>query len=44
MSEQLQTSSIVKLDFELKIQKQHSHLRFMLTTLLHIDGVFKHNL
>ena len=42
MSEELKTSSVVKLDFKLKIQKQHSHLRFMLTILIHIDSAFKY--
>ena len=40
MSEQLKPNSVVKLDVELKIQKKHSHLRFILTTLIHIDSVF----
>ena len=41
MSEKLETSSVLELDFKLKSQKQHSHLRFMLTILIHIDSAFK---
>ena len=33
---------MVKLHFELKIQKQHSLLKFMLTTLIHISSTFKY--
>ena len=40
--EQLKTSGVAKLDFELKIQKHEVHSKFMLTTLIHIDSVFKY--
>ena len=30
------------LDFKLKIEKQHSHLIFMWTILIHIDSAFKY--
>ena len=33
---------MLKSDFELKIQKQHSHLRLMWTNLIHIHNVFKY--
>ena len=29
VSEKLKSSGVLKLDFELKIQKQHSHLKIM---------------
>ena len=41
VSEKLKTSIVFKLDFDLKIQKQHSHLKFMLTILIHIGSAFK---
>ena len=41
MSEKLKTSSVLKSDFDLKIQKQRSHLKFMWTILIHIDSDFK---
>ena len=37
MSEKLKTSSALISNFELKIQKQHSHLRFKICILIHID-------
>ena len=42
MSKQLKTSSVVKLDIELKVQKQHSHLKFMWTILINIESDFKY--
>ena len=42
VSEKLKTSSLLELAFELKIQKQHSHLKFMSAILIHIDSAFKY--
>ena len=42
VSKKWKISSVVKLDFELKIQKQNSHLRFVLIILIHIDSVFRY--
>ena len=42
MSKKLTISGALKSDYELKIQKQHSHLRFMRTILVHIDSDFKY--
>ena len=39
MSKKLQSSGVLKSDCELKIQKQHSHSRFMLTILIHINNL-----
>ena len=41
VSEKLKTNSVLKLDFELKIQKQYSYLIFMGTILIHIATDFK---
>ena len=41
MSKKLNTSGVLKLDYELKIQKQDSHLRFMWAILVHITSAFK---
>ena len=35
-------SSVVNVDFELNIEKHDLHLRFMLTTLIHIKSTFKY--
>ena len=32
---------VLKSDYELKIQKQYLHLRFMWTILIHIESAFK---
>lgn len=42
MFEKPKTSKVLKSDFELKIQKEHSHLKFMLTILIHLDSAFKY--
>ena len=34
--------SVLKYDYELKIQKQHSNLRFMWTILYRINSAFKY--
>ena len=36
MSKKLKSSDVLKSDFGLKVEKQHSHLRFMLTVLIHM--------
>ena len=41
MSKKLENSDVLKSDYELKIQNQHSHLRFMLTILIRISSAFK---
>ena len=35
---------MVNVDFELKVQKHDSHLRFMLTTLIHIESTVPLNI
>ena len=42
MSGKLKTSGVFKSDYELNIQKEHSHLRFLQTTLIHMDSTFKY--
>ena len=44
MFKKLKSNDVLKSDYELKIQKQHSQLRFMLTILIHIDSDFKFTL
>ena len=41
VSEKVKISIMLKLYFESKIQKQHSHLRFMSTILFNINNAFK---
>ena len=40
MFEKQKTTKVFKSDFELKIQKEHSHLKFALTILIHLDSAF----
>ena len=42
MFEKQKTSKVLKSDFQLKIQKEHSHLKFTLTILIHLDSAFKY--
>ena len=36
MSKKLKSSDVLKSDYGLKVEKQQSHLRFMLTVLIHM--------
>ena len=40
--EKLKTSSVLMLNFKLKIKERHWHLRFMLTILIHTDSAFEY--
>ena len=42
MSGNVETNNVLKSDFDLKIQKQHSYLKFMLNILIHIDSAGKY--
>ena len=41
MSKELNTSGVLKSDYELKTQKQHSHLGFMWTILVQKISIFR---
>ena len=42
VSKKLNSSGVLKSDYELKIQKQRLRLRFMWTILIHIYSAFKY--
>ena len=42
MSKKLKFSSVLKLDFEWKIAKQESHLKFVWNILIDIDSAFEY--
>ena len=42
MPEKIKSSGVFKSDYELNIQKQHSHLKFLRTILIHMDSAYKY--